>query len=99
MTETRRAAPPRPAPRPIARVLGDCTGLPLLGGAEVGTVEEIDVIEVEIDVEVTDAFVDTEEDDEVGYTRTEVVLRKKTPCPLSQHDELELSQHQLPSPH
>jgi hypothetical protein len=99
--DVRKAAPPRPAPRPIASVLDDCATLLLFGVTEVvGLAEELDVVvDTEDEEEVVDAVEDTEDEEEAVDTSTAVVLRKKTPCSFWQHVVLSLPQHQLPSSH
>jgi hypothetical protein len=90
--DMKRAAPPRPAPRPIARELDGCARLLLLGIADVVVTE----VEVEtLEVEGAGTVVDTEEENEVGDASTVDVLRKKMPCPLWQHEELAASQQDI----
>ena len=100
MSDTKRAAPPSPAPRPIARLLVGSAGLPLLEGVgeKVGVAVELAAITAEAVVETDD----NEEAKEMyveAEASTTVVSRRNTPCPFWQHEELLLGQHQLPSSH
>ena len=87
MSEMKRATPPSPAPRPIARLLLGCAGMPLFEevGEKVGVAGVLDAMTEEAVVVENE---EGEDRDVEVVASTAVVSRRNTPCSLWQHDEL-----------